>query len=170
MLKDLLELLAVNAIGESAFDDFIEQLQHDANTKEAYTQYANKALSENPDDAIGKIALLMADYIGKRPQLDWNWPRMREIADVIGPLADLMRKIDPQCELDIQLDALMGQNAVLTCTASQYTEWGIFGGDVGKFAELIEKADIVAIGPLLDEQFVITIEFNGVRKPVGLRS
>ena len=165
-LLDLLEGLWNMGDAEIYADtqNFLDEMEKIPEREEQAMKYLKYA-AENPDDPIGKIAGLMGKYRATQPLHIWNWKRMREVSEIVGPLCDLIRKIDPEAELDVKLDTFLEENAVLKVKSGRYSEWGIFEEDMPQVRSLMQGIDRFAICPLADEYFSLEFVFKGVRKP-----
>ena len=135
----------------------LDQMQADAEKLRAFA-------AENPDDPIAKVGLLLAEYAQVRPFHTWDWDRLREVAEISVPLAELIRECDPDADISMELGGLLGNDALMVIVSSE-------GGDIGSNSDMMPEwrkiaqgIDGFGIAPSLEDRVCISIEFKGVRK------
>ena len=145
--------------GENAIQelDTLDQMQADA---EKYRTYAQ----ENPDDPISAIGLLLAKYTEKRPYHSWDWHRMREVAEVTVPLVNLIKDIDPDAEISMELGGIIGNDAVLTIVSAESSGIDIVPAKIKTWRDAMQKINSFEAYPMTNDRVGIMVVFHGVRK------
>lgn len=134
--------------------------------REALGLKAAEFYKENANSGIGEIARLIAMYKLDQPYQSWDWGRIREISETVISIRNLIQKIDPEAEVNGELDHIKESDLEITAKSGQFNDWSIRKNDIPELQKILEKVDEFSIQPLLDEFFIATFVFKGVRKPV----
>lgn len=162
-ILELLTFLSTDDnLEEQNFIEELDRLATSAAESQAYAEFAAK----HPNDPIGKIAGAVAKYKANRPYMSWDWERMREVAETVVPLVDMIRELDPDAEVAAEVDDMLEKHLYITANSGQYSEWAIGKEMNARLSRIISGIDEISISPLRNEKFSMIFVFKNIRKIV----